>query len=365
MNTGMANIWHCFWTLYFKEWMRIKRNPAALMSVGLLVLVAYLISIETKSQVAEVAVQKKPCVIAYNMKDSFINQLESQLTPEVLLIQTDLDLTKQVNLYPKGTSCVAQYANDKRSTKANLLLLHSGDTTRIYQLLRKFYSVELQGAKLIKSATLNIKETEKRTTTIDLSSNKSRAMVWSMLLFSLHFFVGCALFISFTAHERERGILQALALTPASLNVIWLAKALFHLSLSLTASAVMLWVLLPAALKVPLVWIVLFFSILGLIAVATIITSLNRTQTSASLIGFCYLMSMSVIFSLSQNFPAFSVLRQFMFENHVIKLLGAIFDASQRNANVWVLHLYAMVGLVLTLTAIALFVWNKRALKSH
>lgn len=359
------NAWVGFWTLYLKEWKRIRRNPSALMSVGLLVIVAYLVSIETKSQETQINKQKNPCVLLYNEKDTFIQRVESEVGASVLLIQSSRALTNQVDFYPKGTTCAAQYANGITETQPQLLLLHTHeDTARIYHLLRKLYEIETHEKKLIKSSILNLKVKEKESAKIDLSTNKSKAMVWTMLLFSLHFFVGCALFISFTAYERERGILQALALTPVSLNVIWTAKAAFHLTLALTASLLMLLVLFPLALANLQLWFLLTLSVLGLISVATIITSLNRTQTSASLVGFCYLMTISVVFSLSQNFPAFAILKQLMFESHAIALLNAIFDSTTRQSGTLVLHFYMLLGLVLILMSIALIIWNQRAQKN-
>ena len=40
---------HRLWGLYVKEWSRLKRNPAALMAVGLLILMAVLLTIEGKA----------------------------------------------------------------------------------------------------------------------------------------------------------------------------------------------------------------------------------------------------------------------------------------------------------------------------
>lgn len=41
--------WKRLWILYCKEWFRIKRNPAALMAAGLIVLMAFLVSIENRA----------------------------------------------------------------------------------------------------------------------------------------------------------------------------------------------------------------------------------------------------------------------------------------------------------------------------
>lgn len=368
---------HLVKTLYGKEWVRLKRNPAALMAVGLLILMAFLLNIETKAQQTSRRSSDWPCLVVFNKENALIQHLKQNQHPKLRVKFKHNPSVNTSNVkYASVVDCVAEIQDiqelkwiDKRPQQT-IIFRHGGSDASIKKT--NGFARWLLSSMAAKYSNQNIGQSfkplpnsrSKPTASLDLGNKKSRAMISAMLIFSTQFFVCCALFISLTAHEKEKSILQALAMTMASPKLQLIVKVGFHLSLSLISSFVMLAVISPAHLFYVGTWWILIASSVGLIAVATILTSLNRTQTSASLMGFCYLMFVGVVFALSQNFKGFTLLKALMFEHHVISALSMFFNGITRN-NYLLLgaHLLTLTVIVIVLSVISFILWQRKGWK--
>lgn len=357
------------WVLYSKEWFRLKRNPAALMAVGLIVLMSFMVSIETKATTRAAAIAKRPCLVVHQHGDAFAAHLQQASgRPAVRFIAVDERLSPRHHPnYPPQVTCAVEIGSTiiDGNSQLSLVFRHGGDTRALYPLTQWLLAeLAAYGGQPLAQKTLPLPNSEAQQQNrgkIDLATKQSRAMINAMLIFSAQFFVCCALFISFAAHERERGISQALALTASGPFELLLAKVLFHLTLALTSSALIVGIVHGwATLALWPLWWMLLFSSLGLMAIAILITSLTRQQTSASLVGFCYIMLMGVVFALSQSFPAFAVLRQFMFEHHFINSAMLFFDWKRAHAAVFFGNLIMLSVLSSALMGIALWMWKWR-----
>lgn len=363
------------WVLYSKEWLRLKRNPAALMAVGLIVLMAFMVSIETKATTRAAAIAKRPCLVVHQHGDTFATHLQqTSRQPAIKFVAVDQPLSPGRHPdYPPQVTCAVEIGskavNGSSTSEGNrqlsLVFRHGGDTRALLPLTQWLLTeLAAYNGQPLTQVTLPLKNSEAQQQNrgkIDLATKQSRAMINAMLIFSAQFFVCCALFISFAAHERERGISQALALTASSPFEMLLAKILFHLSLALTASALIVGIVNGwQTLGLWPLWWMLLFSSLGLMAIAILITSLTRQQTSASLVGFCYIMLMGVVFALSQSFPAFAVLRQFMFEHHFINSAMLFFDWQRAHATMFFGNLIMLTVLSSLLMMAAVWIWKWR-----
>ncbi len=359
------------WILYSKEWFRLKRNPAAVMSVGLIILMAFLVSIENiASQVAKKQANQ-PCAVVYQQEDALISYLKQHPSKQaVRFVRANVPLpAKQLN-YPSEIRCAVEIAPIAGASKRILQFKAIDAKAPQFNDFSRWVlaSVATQSSGVVVQQSLKPLKDKKPSATlsnIDLGSNQAKAMIGAMMLFSAQFFLCCALFISFTGHEKERGILQSLSLTTVSLGEILTAKILFHLSLSLLASFAILLILSPLKLWwFPfnlIVMLIITLSSLGLLAVAIIITSLNRAQSTASLAGFCYLMVMGVVFGLANKFIAFKVIRAFMFEHHAIQMFTLLLKPfSQREFFVGIMHAFDLLVLPLILLAVAIVLFKKR-----
>lgn len=370
--------YHLIKTLYSKEWVRLKRNPAALMAVGLLVLMAFLLNIESKAQQTAKRASGWPCLVVFNEDNTLIQHLKRNQHPKlkVKFVHNPKVNTSSIR-YASVVDCVAEIQDiqepkwiDKRPQQ-KIVFRHGGSeasikrTNGLARWLLSSMTAKYSNQNIGQQMQPLPNSRSKPATSLDLGNKKSRAMVSAMLIFSTQFFVCCALFISLTAHEKEKSILQGLALTLASPRLQLIVKVGFHLSLSLFASFIMLTVISPAHLFYVGTWWILVASSIGLIGVATILTSLNRTQTSASLMGFCYLMFVGVVFALSQNFKGFTLLKVFMFEHHVISSLSMFFNGITRtNYLLLGAHLLSLTVIVVLINLVSFMLWQRKGWKT-
>lgn len=356
-----------------KELLRLRRNPAALMAVGLLVLMSVLVSLETRGDPARQRAAGLPCWIVHAPGDPFAAYLQRHAGPRLPVTFLARE-QPQASAYPRGLPCAAEIGpvQDRQAQGLKplrrIVFRHGEDRARSEQLARWVLSglaAQALDAKVEQGLQPfpagHVLAPPGGLARLDLGSGQTRALVGTMLLYSAQFFVACALFISFAAHERERGIAQALALSPVGPGLALLAKFIFHLGLAAAACALMLAVLAPRLLGSGLLWGLLLLMGLGLSAVATLVVSFSRSQTAASLLGFCYLMTVGAVFALSGSFPAFQGLRLLMFEHHALQGLGALLGP--RGPETASRLLDSLLGLGLTVPPLLLaatLAWRRR-----
>src|SRR5439155_9159792 len=97
----------------------------------------------------------------------------------------------------------------------------------------------------------------------------------ALVLFAL-FFVCVYLLPSLTCEERERGVLLAQALSPASPKEILAARFLFYPVLALLLASVLAGAYNPSVLAKPFFWFVLLVAVSGSMGVGLTIASLAR-----------------------------------------------------------------------------------------
>src|SRR4029434_4699495 len=103
----------------------------------------------------------------------------------------------------------------------------------------------------------------------------------SLVLFGL-FFVCVYLLPSLTCEERERGVLLAQALSPASTSELLFAKFLFYPVIGVALAALIAGVQEPRVLLRAFFWLALVVSAVGSMGVGLTIASVARTQRAAS-----------------------------------------------------------------------------------
>ena len=132
----------------------------------------------------------------------------------------------------------------------------------------------------------------------------------ALILFAL-FFSNVYLLPSLTCEERERGILLAQALTPASPLEILAAKFIFYPGLGILLGAVLAGIYRPGVLtalepvpflgiRLPFFWLALAAASAAFLGIGMTISSLAKTQRTASLGAMCYLLSVSLLILICQ-----------------------------------------------------------------
>ncbi|HYH64946.1 MAG TPA: ABC transporter permease [Urbifossiella sp.] len=120
------------------------------------------------------------------------------------------------------------------------------------------------------------------------------AIATGMVVFALYF--ACVYLLpTLNCEERERGVLLAQALSPASPAEIVAAKFLFYPTAGIALAAIIAGVYHPAILKSLFFWLSLLAVAGGFLGIGMTIATLSKTQRAAFLGGMCYLLSVSMV----------------------------------------------------------------------
>jgi len=124
--------------------------------------------------------------------------------------------------------------------------------------------------------------------------------ITALVVFAL-FFVCVYLLPSLTCEERERGVLLAQALSPASPLEILAAKFLVYPVLAVGLAALLSGIYSPAALTRPFYWLALSVAAFGSLGIGLTISSLARTQRTASMGALCYMFVITLLLYIFQQ----------------------------------------------------------------
>jgi hypothetical protein len=146
----------------------------------------------------------------------------------------------------------------------------------------------------------------------------------ALVLFAL-FFVCVYLLPSLTCEERERGVLLAQALSPASPFEILLAKLLLYPVIGVALAALIAGITNPSILSRPIFWLGLIAAALGSLGIGLTIASLAKTQRAASMGALCYTLVVALMLFICQrnNIPG---LPYIALEYHCPRVLHAAFS---------------------------------------
>jgi hypothetical protein len=354
-----------------REFRRMQRNPSALMLIGLLAAVAILIATSgpmvdgDKATSSTANKNNKPTSIWIVYDNEFrgiIEDFERDNFPPALQVRiiprerVPLDRNGELQI-PKGESFVelvhAKVPDSPGATGLVVLSHYIGDKDSLDLFFEWFWpnlTWSVSGFDLalgqkwaeIKSARSNIPASLEETSVAEFVKAE---LIGTVLVLIVQFFCCCHMLVSFTSQDRERGTLRSLVLSPASTAEIMAAKYIFHMTLSVLGSAMIIVILKPIALTQLTFWAVTVVTSLGLMCVGTCIATLTRTQTSAGLMALCYMLGGAIVFFLATKFSAFGLLKQMTFENYSFPIL---FRTLKQPTAIWqangLLNMICIVG---------------------
>jgi hypothetical protein len=167
------------------------------------------------------------------------------------------------------------------------------------------------------------------------------AIAMALVLFALY--VPCVYLLpSLTCEERERGILLAQALSPASPFEILAAKFFFYPVLGVALAALLAAIYNPGVLGSPFFWLVLVVAAWGTLGVGMTVACLARTQRRASMGALCYVMAIALVMIICQqnNLP----LSQALLEYHVPRMLHAVLQGTIRGPETVGFYWFNLLG---------------------
>jgi hypothetical protein len=128
---------------------------------------------------------------------------------------------------------------------------------------------------------------------------------------------------SMTCEERERGVLLAQALSPASPAEILAAKFLFYQVVGMIFGAILAGLFDPRVLTRPFFWLTLGAAAFGAQAIGLTIASLARTQRAASMGALSYMMAVTALLFICQQ-NRIPILPYLTLEYHLPRMFQAV-----------------------------------------
>ncbi len=120
------------------------------------------------------------------------------------------------------------------------------------------------------------------------------AIATGMVVFALYF--ACVYLLpTLNCEERERGVLLAQALSPASPTEILTAKFLFYPALGIGLAAALAGIYRPSVLSSLFFWLSLLAVAAGFLGIGMTVATLAKTQRAAFLGAMCYLLTVSMV----------------------------------------------------------------------
>jgi ABC-2 type transporter len=167
------------------------------------------------------------------------------------------------------------------------------------------------------------------------------AIATGLVVFALYF--TCVYLLpTLNCEERERGVLLAQALSPASPTEILLAKFLFYPMIGGGLAATIAGVYKPSVLSTLFFWSSLFSVACGFLGIGMTIATLAKTQRAAFMGAMCYLMSVSLLLVICSS-NGIPLLSNLALEYHVPRVLHASLSGTIQPVH-W-LHLIAALAL--------------------
>jgi hypothetical protein len=182
------------------------------------------------------------------------------------------------------------------------------------------------------------------------------AIATGMVIFALYF--ACVYLLpTLNCEERERGVLLAQALTPASPLELLVAKFLFYPTFGFGLAATLAAIYKPEVLSSLFFWLALFAVGGGFLGIGMTIAALAKTQRAAFLGGMCYLLSVSMILLICAT-NGIPVLSNLAVEYHGPRIMHAALSQTVDFTH-W-LHLMGALGLATVWLFAAGWVFRRR-----
>jgi ABC-2 type transporter len=196
---------------------------------------------------------------------------------------------------------------------------------------------------------LEMKERAVRGGALDLRA----AIATALVLFSLCF--TCVyLMPSLTCEERERGLLLAQALSPATALEILAAKFLFYPAFGIILATLLAGIHNPAVLARPFFWMSLATLSVGTLGIGMTIACLAKTQRAASLGALCYMLAVALILIVCQQ-NNITQLPSLALEYHAPHILHATMTNQIQPEHRWNLFASALLAAGWAIVAVILF----------
>ena len=313
--------WYIIRTLLVKEWRRQAANRGGIVLVVLLLAAAMLVSFfDRLASPGRVLLggAASYCYVDYWQDSAWIDHLRRSVPPE---LQKSIEFRPAAEaptidgqiVYPHGAGAI-QIRTPPSSESGNCMIWiwhPDADAAALARYEAWFWReshrfLEQQTARTI--AEMAPSERPKHTVDkLDVESFRlggvaepRSALVAALVLFAL-FFVCVYLMASVICEERERGLLLAVMLSPASHAEVLAARFLFYPVLGLGIAGLLTAIAEPWALARPFFWLALLVMTFGSMGIGLTVSSLAGSQRMSSIIALSYMLIVAVVLVVSQH----------------------------------------------------------------
>ena len=319
--------WRILRALLHKEVLRHLANRGGIALLLLLIAASLLLSFFGVRDAAngEVAPSVRLCYVDYGTPSPLVAHLRSHLPSELARyvefrpaqrVPTDANGTI---VYPQGTAAIQIRPGADGGYRISFW--HPGRDASVMAPFEIWFWKEALHFTQSQPAAKPSPTIEAERLQLKGGLDPRSGMATALLLFGL-FFVCVYLLPSLTCEERERGVLLAQALSPATTTEILAAKFLFYPVLALALAVVLTLTYRPIVLTRPFFWLALLAAVFGSMGIGLTIASLARTQRAASMGAMCYTLAVALLLFICQhnNFPGLPYLA---LEYHCPRMLHA------------------------------------------
>jgi branched-subunit amino acid transport protein len=322
--------WRILRVLLYKEARRHLANRGGLALLLLLVVAALLLSFGGDPAGGGLAPGVRRCYVDYWEDGPLVEHLKANVPPELRdsvrfrpahALTTDAD---GVLVYPPNTGAIQIRSQDESGGLQVSFWSPGSDGAALapyeawfWRETYRFHRLRQDGGRAADGAPPVRSEHAELRGGMDARSGMATALT----LFGL-FFVCVYLLPSLTCEERERGVLLAQALSPASPREILAAKFLFYPVVGLALGALLAGLYKPAVLTRPFFWLAVAVAAAGGMGVGLTVSALARTQRAASMGALCYMLAVALLLIVCRtaNVPGLSYLA---LEYHCPRMLHA------------------------------------------
>jgi hypothetical protein len=309
--------WTILKALLNKELQRHLAQRGSLLMIVLLIVASLLLSVFGQRAPGQTgligAVQR--CYVDYDELTPLVEHLK-QNQPDSLrgrlwfrsLSEAGVSSIGTI-VYPQNTAAIQIRKPRQENELAFVWLWYPGDRSAMAAYEVWFWQESLRFAQqqnLNAGSALSINQPLGfRASSFEQTLDAQSSLAMSLVMFGL-FFVCVYLLPSMACEERERGVIVAQALSPASPMEILAARFLFYPFVAIFLAAILAGAYAPVVLTRPLFWAVMIVLVCGAMGVGLTISCLARTQRAASLGAMCYMLMVSLFLMICQqaNIPA-------------------------------------------------------------
>lgn len=181
------------------------------------------------------------------------------------------------------------------------------------------------------------------------------AIVMTILMVFCTYLTSFSLYVTSMSEERERRVLLAILMTPATPGLVVAAKLVFHLALSMASVGAVAAAYKPELLADPFLWWTVFLGSVSYLSIATVLFCVVQRYATLNSVPMLYLVVTSVINLLADPFPPMRLVQAFLTDAYVFRLFQAVCSgANQQFHAVNLLSLTFLTG-VWAIVALRLF----------